>query len=384
MSARKRRRLNSDDRSNLVGYLTAGMSVPEIAKRISWDASTIYREIARKPQHKEGNIEGKCDLRPGRFYVCNQCPKHKNCRFDKIYYNSKAAEEDAQRKKRESHSGPRVSTAVRDMVSRIVASGTANGQSLEHIYHFNDELHCVSCITIRRWVSGGWLETTRTQLRRARRYSKKYAKTGKKGGCPDILKTGRTYSDYLEHIDGREDFILLELDSVEGAKTSRKRLFTLMFVKQGFQIARLYDVRNAAASVLRETEEIVSCILKHTDAELILLSDNGTEFATLPFAERLSERVRVFFTNPYRSTDKAHCERNHEYFRYVCPKGYSFDGWTQEDIDEIFSNINGYARKELEWKSPYELFAEAYSEEAAEALGIRGISPRNVNLATKF
>lgn len=188
----------------------------------------------------------------------------------------------------------------------------------------------------------------------------------------------------LEHTDGREDYVLLELDSVEGTKSSRKRIFTVMFVKQGFQIARIYDVSAAASSVLRETEEILTCLLRHCDSEIILLSDNGLEFSSLPLAEAISERIRVFYTNPYRSTDKPHCERNHEYFRYVCPKGNRFDDWTQETIDEIFSNVNSYAREDLKWESPYDLFIGAYSEEAAKALGMRKVPPTEVNLATKF
>lgn len=384
MSARKRKRLNRDDRSNLVGYLAMGMTVPEIAERMSWSPSTIYREIVRCPQAKEGESDRKCRLRPGKYYVCNQCPKHASCKLDKVYYNSKAADSDADGKKRMSHAGPRVSLSVLSTIDRIVADGTAKGQSLEYIHHFNAELHCVSCVTIRRWVSNGYLTTKRGQLRRARRYSKKYAYHRPNDGTPDVLKAGRTYSDFLEHTDGRDDFVLLELDSVEGTKKARKRIFTLMFVKQGFQIARLYDVSAAASSVLREAEDVLSCVLGQCDSEIILLSDNGLEFASLPLVERLSDRIRVFYTNPYKSTDKAHCERNHEHFRYVCPKGNQFDDWTQETVNEIFSNVNSYAREDLEWKSPYALFVGAYSEEAAKALGMREISPTEVNLATKF
>lgn len=94
--------------------------------------------------------------------------------------------------------------------------------------------------------------------------------------------------------------------------------------------------------------------------------------------------VRVFFTNVYRSTDKPHCERTHEYFRYVVPKGYSLDGFSQDDIDRIYSNVNSYAREELEWKSPYELFAEAFSLETLRRLRIERKSPDEVDLSPLF
>lgn len=51
------------------------------------------------------------------------------------------------------------------------------------------------------------------------------------------------------------------------------------------------------------------------DKDLILLCDNGIEFPQLPLIEKLSPRIKVFYTAPYKSTDKPHCERNHEYYR---------------------------------------------------------------------
>ncbi|MDD6240307.1 MAG: hypothetical protein PUA93_01800 [Eubacteriales bacterium] len=84
----------------------------------------------------------------------------------------------------------------------------------------------------------------------------------------------------------------------------------------------------------------------------------------------------MFYTNnAYRSTDKAHCERNHELFRYIMPKGNSLDSLSQEDIDSSFSDSNSYARKELNGKSPCELFARAFSEEVLKRLGITKKNP---------
>ncbi len=62
MSARKRKRLNMDDRSNIVGYLAMGMTVPEIAERMTWSPSTIYREIARIPPAEGRRGRGEMPL----------------------------------------------------------------------------------------------------------------------------------------------------------------------------------------------------------------------------------------------------------------------------------------------------------------------------------
>lgn len=390
MSARKRKRLNHDDRVNILSYLILGYSVPQIAERMGWAPSTIYREIKRNPQIKrKSKRKKKCIDPPKKCYVCNQCPKHANCSHEKTYYNLKMAIDDAHRKKHDSHRGPRVTEEQMALVDKRIREGTRNGQSLEYIYHFNADIHFVSCLTIRRWIENGLLSTKRAQLRRARRYTKKY-RSENHVKCPDLkintLKLNRTYTDFLDYTEGRDDFILVELDSVEGTLKSKSMILTMMFVSSGFQIGRKYEKEKASGSVLAHVTEVLRCIMPYVgeEKEVILLSDNGKEFSSLPLVEKEDERIRVFYTNPYKATDKPHCERNHEYFRYVCPKGNSFDDWTQEEIDSIFSNINSYARNELNWKRPYDLFIEPFAKEAAKALGISEIDANDVDLASKF
>lgn len=388
MAAKKRKRINNDDRANIIGLLSIGLTIPNIAKRIGWAPSTIYREINRNPQIKETKSKKICKLRPGKYYCCNQCPNRYHCSLSKKYYNLKNASDDAYYKCHDSHAGPRVSTSQLKIVNDIISKGIKLGQSLEYIYHFNKEIQFVSCLTIRRWIERGYLTTKRGNLRRARRYTKKYAKKEMVDLSKisiDSLKVGRTYTDYLDYIDSNKDCILMELDSVEGHKTSKKRLFTFMFVNEAFQLGRIYDVNTASESVLKEAKKIMTVMLNYSkDKTLILLCDNGIEFPQLPLIENLSPRIKVFYTTPYKSTDKPHCERNHEYFRYVCPKGYSFDEWTQEDMNKIFSNINSYAREELKWKRPYDLFVESYSIEAATNFDIREIAANEVNLSSRF
>lgn len=387
MSA-KRKRLNHDDRANIAGYLAQGLTVPKIAKRTGWAASTIYREINRNPQIKETYKKNICKLRPSKYYCCNQCPKHNQCRLNKKYYNLKMAIDDAHKKKHDSHAGPKVTTSQLKKVNDIITKGIGQGQSIEYIYQFNKEIQFVSCLTIRRWIEHGYLTTKRCNLRRARRYTKKYAKkriSDSMKSSVDSFKTGRTFTDYLDYIEKNKNYILMELDSVEGHKSSKKRLFTFMFVKEAFQIGKLYDLANASQAVLEEAKKIILTMMKYSkDKDLILLCDNGIEFPQLPLIEKLSPRIKVFYTNTYKSTDKPHCERNHEYFRYVCPKGYSFDDWTQDEMDKVFSNINSYSRKELKWKRPYDLFVESYCIEAAIELNISEIAANDVNLSSRF
>ena len=88
----------------------------------------------------------------------------------------------------------------------------------------------------------------------------------------------------------------------------------------------------------------------------------------------------MFFTNPYRSTDKASCERNHEFNRYVIPKGKSLDFLTQEKVELLFSHINSYVRESNKNKTPYDLMVERFGKEFMDIIGIKRIKPSDVCL----
>ncbi|ASS41188.1 hypothetical protein AXF21_04330 [Eubacterium minutum ATCC 700079] len=79
-----------------------------------------------------------------------------------------------------------------------------------------------------------------------------------------------------------------------------------------------------------------------------------------------------------RPSDKPHVEKNHTLFRDICPKGSSFDTFTQDDVNLIFSHVNSIVRNSLGGKSPYELFSFIYGEKITSLLGIERIPSREV------
>ena len=56
-------------------------------------------------------------------------------------------------------------------------------------------------------------------------------------------------------------------------------------------------------------------------------------------------------------------EKNHEFIRYVIPKGTSLDLYTQSDAFLLMNHINSTKRPGLGNKSPYELLLEDESNE---------------------
>ena len=52
---------------------------------------------------------------------------------------------------------------------------------------------------------------------------------------------------------------------------------------------------------------------------------------------------------------KGMIEKNHEYIRFIVPKGRSFDKYTQNDLTLMANNINSEARDSLNGCTPYQL-----------------------------
>ena len=94
-----------------------------------------------------------------------------------------------------------------------------------------------------------------------------------------------------------------------------------------------------------------------------------------------ASKCRAFYARPYRSNDKAECERNHGVVRYVFPKGKSLDGLNQKDVDGAFDNINSLVRVGKGDRTPSEAAERAFGKAFLEALGIKKIDKRKVRLA---
>ncbi len=90
----------------------------------------------------------------------------------------------------------------------------------------------------------------------------------------------------------------------------------------------------------------------------LFLTDNGSEFDSLLDLCDEYQNINIFYCHPLSSFEKGSCERNHVLVRYIQDKGASFDNFSQEDINILFSNINSYPRKSLNKKTPYQCVLE--------------------------
>ena len=91
-----------------------------------------------------------------------------------------------------------------------------------------------------------------------------------------------------------------------------------------------------------------------------------------------------FFCDPHASSQKGSIEINHEFIRYILPKGSSFKNITHEDCNLIMNNINSLCRDSLNGKSPYEAMLFLCNEAILKLLNCYYIEPDNVNLSNNL
>lgn len=81
----------------------------------------------------------------------------------------------------------------------------------------------------------------------------------------------------------------------------------------------------------------------HSKAFPVILTDGGSEFSAREEMEKFcdgSKSTTVFYCDPYSFWQKGACEKNHEYIRYIRPKGSSFADLNDEKVRLMMNHIN--------------------------------------------
>lgn len=179
------------------------------------------------------------------------------------------------------------------------------------------------------------------------------------------------------------------MDTVIG-RVGGKVIMTFQFVNVDFMFGILLDNKSAAeaAGKIHHLKEKISTLgINFSDVFPVLLTDNGGEFSDVSaFENGLDDRVetRMFFCDPNAPYQKPHVENNHTLFRGIVESGKSFDDFTQENVNMIFSRINAVKRKQFNGKSAYDMFTFTYSKDLAQTLGISFVEPTDVIQTSKL
>ena len=299
-------------------------------------------------------------------YVCNTCKDRRLCIKDKYIYSAMHADAAVKRRRSDSRKGIRLKAEEKEFVDELVTRLVKKGQPLTHIYAEHEAEMPMSLRSLYNYIDAGELTIRNIDLRRKTGYKPRKKKNGKEsakdlGFADQRYREGRTYEDYEKYLK-KTSLDVVEMDTVNGIRERGKRLLTMIFLKNSVMLLFLLP-DGTAASVKRVFDYLERSLGLERFKRLfpIFLTDNGSEFKRvddLELTEDYEYRTKVFYCDPMASWQKAHIEKNHEYIRYVTPKGKTLTPYTQEDMTLLMNHINSTRRRSLGGKAPYELVDE--------------------------
>lgn len=330
--------------------------------------------------------EPRCPSVQKAPYVCNGCSKIKRCNKEKAFYIAQNADKSSQELLISCRSGINQETVDIALLDELISPLLKQGQSLAHIYAFHGhEIPC-SRRTLYNYIEQGVFTARNIDLRRKVRYKCKPRKTGTRISlAAKEFRIGRTYDDFQKYTKENPMDPVVEMDTVEGGRDNSKQAFLTIFFRNCSLMLIFVLEEKTQDHVIEVFDVLTEKLGIETFRELfpVILTDNGTEFqfpSRLECAKNGEIRTKIFYCNPNSSWQKGMIEKNHEYIRYVIPKGHSLDSYTQADAMKLMNHINSEARDSLNGCTPFKLSQLLLDNALHKVLKLREIPADKVSL----
>lgn len=387
---KKNKHMTLDDRIEIQECLSKGMTFKAIGERIGKNQTTISREVKIHMEPYTNSFVRTDEVCPKLLkapFVCNGCEKksRSNCPYKRQVYVAKKAQAEYDTVLVESRTGIPLNKESFYETERIISEAVKKGQHIYHIIQSNNLP--ISTATVYRHIQKRYYSITPMDLPRAVKFKPRNSKGS--DYVPKWAREGRTFDDFLAFVENNGDIPLVQLDTVIG-RIGGKVIMTIHFVNSDFMIGLLLENKTAAETankIQALKAELKALGFNFGDIAPILLTDNGGEFSVVSAFENDTNGVtesRMFFCEPCAPHEKAEIEKNHTLFRDIVKTGTSFDDFTQETVNLIFSHVNAVKRKQFNGKSAYDMFSFYYSEALASALGISFVPANEVIQSPKL
>ena len=405
--------LTYEERNFIEIGLNRGKNFTEIGENLNKNRITIAREVQKHRFRKKpsgfNNTNNLCKSRneckrfdcnkkmdcyeedicyklTGAPYVCNGCEQKNKCRKIKYYYYAKFANDEYSENLRTSRYGiNQTKEDIYELDKLITPLIKEKHQSISHIYANHPDEITFSRATMYNYVELGVFSFKNIDLPRKVKYKKRKESKKQRIRRETAIRKGRTYEDFKEYIGKHPDCSIVEMDTVEGKKGG-KVFLTLLIRRSKLMLIYILEQKTmeCVEKAIKSIKEILG-IEEFKRVFEVILTDNGPEFFNPISIEKDEETGKiishVFYCDPEASWQKGAIEKNHEYIRYVLPKGTSFDELTQEKVDNLMSNINSTSRDILNGRTPYDATLMILTEEQIEKLGTIKIDADEVNLS---
>lgn len=310
-------------------------------------------------QHCKTYVKRHCVRIDEPPYVCNNCCDKRYCTLDRYLYSAKHAQKASDERRSQSRRGIHATEAEIYALNELLVPRIKSGQPLAHIYASHKDEIPVSLRSLYNYVELGELQVKNIDLRRKVRYRKR-RKPKDHNDFRQEYRIGRTYEDF--HIfmrKSKKELPYVEMDTMIGARGSRKRILSMMLVDYSILLLFLMPdgKEESVKRIFDFLEELIGTDVFQRLFQ-IFLTDNGSEFKdadSLEVNEFGEIRCNMFYCDPMSAWQKPHVEKVHEYVRYILPKGTSFKDLTQDDLTLIANHINSVKRPSLGGSSPYDL-----------------------------
>lgn len=319
-------------------------------------------------------------------YVCNHCSRVRTCNKNKAFYVAQTADTASQELLVSCRAGINQNPADIALLDDLISPLLKKGQSLAHIYAFHGHQIPCSRKTLYNYIDQGVFTARNIDMRRKVRYKCKPRKTGTRVSlAAKEFRIGRTYEDFQKYLQANPGISIVELDTVEGGRDNSTQAFMTMLFRSCSLMLIFVLAEKSQDRIIEVFDLLCSKLGIETFKELfpVILTDNGTEFQ---FPLRIESdqngelRTKVFYCNPNASWQKGMLERNHEYIRYVIPKGQSLNTYSQADATILMNHINSEARDSLNGCTPFRLSELLLNNKLHKILKLKEIQPDNVSL----
>jgi IS30 family transposase len=421
----KGKHLTREDRDYIEAALSQKWPLNEIAKKLEKDPTTISKEVKRnrissnkkadseiiscsnrKNCNKKNICHSSCDVlckkcKPLNCYricpeytpmkciqlthfphVCNGCSHTIGCHVMKQYYRAKVADANYHDQLKSAREGVDITSGELAKLDSLVSPLILKGQPLAHIFANHKEEIGRSERTLYNYLDRRMFTARNIDLPRKVKF-KPRRKHFTPSTKPQLHRLDRTYKDFIDYTASNSDVPIVEMDTVHGTNTG-KVILTLHFRSSSLMLGFLLDecsIECVNATIDKLYEDLGSKIFKKTFP--ILLTDNGSEFKAPEGIEcdtNGKERTKVFFCDPMASYQKPYIEKNHEFLRYIFPKGKSLNKFTQEDITLAINHVNSTSRANLNGFTPYKLARLLLGKSVLEKLSMKEIPADEVHL----
>lgn len=392
-SNHKYKHLTLEDRIIIETGIRNGATKTSIAKTLGKDNSTIGKEI-KKHRYQSAfckmaleckayktclhgrkchlncpdYIPFSCKRRDSSPGACNGCSNMRHCRFHKFRYSAAKAQAKYEADLVATRVGLDLDQEEVKRLAEIIVKPIKQGQSPYAIITNHPDIG-ISEKSLYNYIEQGVfreygiIDLNLRQKVARKQHKKSKAITFKKRQNRKFL-IGREYRDFQKFIaDSSQEgeISIIEMDTIFN-KQHGPFIQTFYFKKFKFLIAFLHQKKTAKtmSEGIDLLEEILSNELFEKYVQVIL-TDRGSEFSdplAIEYRKDQTRRTFVFYCDPMSPGQKGTLEKKHADFRFIVPKGESFEKLglvSQVQLNKALAHLNSYPTEACCGKTPWQL-----------------------------